>query len=288
MWQLFIVLYFIFSTAAYLLRRVLAQKIGEHNRLINSIFFLVFLLPAAIILTFFFPHNLNVGWVNLVLLLGGSVVWPISNIVAFSANKKVDVGIFTIINNLSPLFTMMIALPFLHENMSVLQYLGIVLLILSGVIAASSHAMKNIRMSLEGILMCLFSAVVLGVGIAYESFMLHRVDFGAYLIYGWGAQIVWMAILTGRELRKLPKFINTNAEISKMLLIWGGMKALGSVAFILALKISGSASIISSASDFLSVSVVIAAWFFLNERKHIIYKLFASVIGIAGLLLITK
>lgn len=61
MWQLLIIFYFVFGAASYLLRRILAQKLGHRNRLINSVFFLFFLLPAAIILSFFFPHNLDVG-----------------------------------------------------------------------------------------------------------------------------------------------------------------------------------------------------------------------------------
>lgn len=288
MWQLLIVLYFVFFTINYLLRRILAQKLGEYNRLINSIFFLFFLLPAAIILSFFFPHNLNVGILNLALLLGGSIIWPISNIVAFNANKKVDVGIFTIISNLSPLFTLAIAIPFLHENFSLMQYFGIGLLILSGILAAFSQLNKQFRASLNGILVCLLFAVVLGVGVAYESFMLHRVDFGAYLIFGWGSQIIWMAILTGKELKKLFKLFNKDRETSRTLITWGATKVLGSVTFVLALKISGSASIISSANNFLSVAVVIAAYLFLKERQHIVYKVIASIIGIAGLWLIAK
>jgi drug/metabolite transporter (DMT)-like permease len=51
---------------------------------------------------------------------------------------------------------------------------------------------------------------------------------------------------------------------------------------------SGSASIISAATDFLSVTVVIAAYIFLKERQHMVYKLIAVVIGITGLFLITR
>ena len=108
----------------------MAQKLGEYNRLISAIFYLFFLVPAAIILSFLFPHNLSVGTPNILLLLGGSCIWPLSNLVAFHANKKVDVSIFTIINNLSPLFTLAIALPFLHEHLGQPQLLGVGLLIL--------------------------------------------------------------------------------------------------------------------------------------------------------------
>jgi drug/metabolite transporter (DMT)-like permease len=286
MWQLLIGFYFIFSTVNYLLRRVLAKKLGDHNRLINAIFFLCFLLPETIILSFFFPHNLAVGLLNLILLLGGSIIWPLLGISSFHANKEVDVGIFAVISNLSPIFTLAIALPFLNERITMQQFLGINLLILSGVLAASSHLRKHNRISTEGILMCLLSAVILGVAIAYERFMLNRVDFGTYLIYGWGAQIIWSAILAGKELKKMPLLFSKNLETKKTLITWGTTKALASVCFISALKLS-NASIISAASDFLSVAVVIAAYFYLKEQEHMAYKLAATIVGIVGLLLIT-
>lgn len=287
MWQLLILFYFILGTASALLRRVLAQKLGEHNSLINSVFYLFFLLPATVVLLWFFPHNLNIGPLNLFYLLGGSLIWPISNIIAFDGNKKVDVGIFTIINNLSPVFTLIIALPFLHENLSVPQFLGAGLLILSGVLAAASQFNKSSLVSVNGVLVCLLSAVVLGVATAYERFMLSRVDFGTYLVYGWGAQAVWAAILAHKELKKLPRLFSKAVGARRTLIFWGSATVLKSIAFILALKIS-TASVISAASDFLSVAVVIAAYFYLKERKHLLYKGFAVAVGVAGLLLIAK
>lgn len=287
MWQLLIIFYFIFGATNYLLRRVLAQKLGEHNRLINALFFIFFLLPTGLILSFFFPHDLNVGTINLLLLLGGSIIWPMMNIVAFSANKKVDVGIFAIINNLSPLFTLAIALPLLNENLNILQFFGVGLLILSGALAASSQLHKHNRSNINGILLCLLSALILGIAVTYERFMLSQIDFGTYLIFGWGSQILWAAILAGRELKNLPKLFTIDTKTTQMLLVWGTTNALKSVAFILALMMS-SASLISGASDFMSVAVVIAAYFFLNERQHMKEKLLAVIVGIIGLLLIAK
>lgn len=288
MWQLSLTFYFILGATSYVLRRVLAQKLGEHNRLINAIFFVFFLLPATIFLSFFFPHNLNVGTLNLFFLFGGSIIWPLFNIVAFRANKEVDVSIFTIINNLSPIFTLVIALPLLHETLKMQQFFGVGLLIVSGVLAASTQLRKHNRASVNGISLCILSAAVLGIAVAYERFMLNRIDFGAYLIFGWGSQIIWSILLAGKELKKLPKLFNKQAETRNVLIIWGATSALKSVGFILALMLSGSASLISAASDFMSVAVVIAAYFFLKERQHMSHKWIAATLGIAGLLFITK
>lgn len=285
MWQLFIVGYFIFGAASYLLRRVLAKKLSEHNRLINAIFFLFFLAPTAVILSLFFPHDLDIGITNLLIIFGGSIIWPLLGIVSFRANKDVDVGIFAIISNLSPLFTLAIALTLLNERLSVLQFIGIGLLVVSGIVAASSH-LKHNRASMQGILFCLLSAVILGVAVAFESFMLHRIDFGAYLIYGWGSQVVWSVILAAKDFRKLPALL-THADTKKILFAWSASSSLRSVAFISALKISGSAALISAITDFMSVVIVIAGYIFLHERGHMVQKVSGAIVGLVGLLLIT-
>jgi len=136
--------------------------------------------------------------------------------------------------------------------------------------------------------MCVLYALIIGVAIAYERFMLSRVDFGAYLVYGWGAQIAWGVFLARKEIRSIPALFKKDSQTTRAILGMGLSGALRSVCFIGALAISHSASIISSASNFLSVAVILTAYIFLHERKHMLQKTVAVIIGIAGLLLIAK
>lgn len=283
MWQLLLVLYFLFGTISYILRKRLADQMSGYNRLINTVFYVCFLLPAALLLSLVFPHNLNVGTTNVLFLLIGSLIWPLFYIVSFRANKEVDVSIFTIISNISPVFTLIVAYPFLKERLTLLQLAGILLLIFSGILAAVSQLKTHFTVNRKGIFICLLSALILGVAVAYERFMLTRVDFGAYLIYGWGAQISWSVILTTKDFKNVPKLFH-KIQIQRIVLAWGAASALRSVTFILALKLS-SASLISAASDFLSVTILLAAYLYLRERQHLLYKWVAAFVGVIGLLL---
>lgn len=285
MWQLLLIGYYILGATSYLLRRVLAQKFSEHNRLINGVFYVFFLLPLGLMLSQFFPHNLNIGWTNALLLVVGGVIWPVFNIIAFRANQEVDVGIYSVINNLSPLFTLMIALPFLGEHLSNVQFWGIFLLIASGVIAAYPKISKNAHANAKGLLYCLLATAVLGFAVAYERFMLTRVDFGTYVLFGWGAQIVWSAFYARKEWKYLPSLIRRAGY--KTIIAYGSSNALKSACFILALLVSGSAAVVGAATDFMAVVVVLSAYVFLHERDHLAYKLSAAAVGIAGLLLVT-
>ncbi len=282
---LLIILYFFFGAASYLLRRVLAQEFSGHIRLMNSVFFICFLLPVGFVYALFVPHDLNIGWINLAILLGGSLIWPVVNLVAFYANKHTDVGIFTVINNISPVFTVTVALLLLNENLSLVQFAGVVLLIFSGIIATLAQLKGVGRAGLLGVGLSLLAAMLLGLAIAYERFMLNRIDFGSYIIYGWGSQVLWAATMSAKELHKIPSLFTRGTKTRELLFAWGTTSSLKSAAFLSALKL-GTASLVSSAANFLSVVVVIAAYIFLKEHDHTVYKILATAAGITGLFLI--
>ena len=283
MWLVFLFLFFILGATNALMRRVLAQKFAEHNMLLNGIFYVFFLVPAGVGLMFIFPPTLHVGAADALWLIGGSLIWPIFNIAAFRANKEVDAGIYTIIANLSPLFTLAVAVPLMGENVSLPQYAGIGLIMISGIIAVAP-GIKNNKLVISGVLFALVSTTLLGLGVAYERFMLSRLDLGTYILYGWGSQVLWMALLAAAEWKYLPAVVKKIGPGT--LLAWGSANALKSCCFILTLFLLGSASIMSGATNFISIVIVVAAFFILHERDHIIPKIIATFVGIAGLLLL--
>jgi drug/metabolite transporter (DMT)-like permease len=283
-WLIFLFAFFILGATNALLRRVLAQKFADRNLLVNGIFYVFFLAPAAVALMLIFPPTLSISPTNLALCVVGSLMWPLFNIAAFRASKSIDAGIYTIIANLSPLFTLMVAVPFMGEQVTGVQYLGIGLLMISGVIAVVP-GIKNKTIVLSGVLFALLSTVILGFGVAYEKFMLDRLDLGTYILFGWGSQIMWMALLATGEWKYLPYFIKQVGL--KTVLFYGSANALKSCCFILALFFVGSASIMSGATEFISIVIIAAAFFILHERDHIAQKIIGAIIGIIGLVLLT-
>ena len=283
MWLVLLFLFFILGATNALMRRVLAQKFAEHNVLVNGMFYVFFLVPAGVGLLFFFSPPLHLSGGDALWLIGGSLIWPLFNIAAFRANKEVDAGIYTIIANLSPLFTLAIAVPFMSETVSLPQYAGIGLLMFAGMIAVAP-GIKNNQLVISGVFFALLSTGLLGFGVAYERFMLNRLDLGTYILYGWGSQVLWMALLAAAEWKYLPAVVKKIGPGT--LLIWGSANALQSCCFILTLFWLGSASIMSGATNFISIVIVVAAFFILHERDHSVPKIIATLVGIAGLLLL--
>lgn len=284
-WQYFIVGYFVFGASSYLCRRVLAQKLHDKNRLINASFFVLFLLPAAVVLGLIFPHSFSIGWDNFAYLALGSLIWPVFNIAAFKANKDIDVGVYSAINNLSPLFTLLVGLALLNEHLTTVQLFGIFLLVIAGFIATFPSLTKGSKLSKEGVLFCLLSTAMLGIAVAYEKFMLTRIDLGTYLMLGWSAQVAWMALLARKELRGLPELVK-NKDTGRLTLLFGLTNVLKSACFILALQLSSSAAVVGASTNFMSIVVLIAAYFILRERQYMPYKVAATIVGVVGLVLV--
>ena len=174
----------------------------------------------------------------------------------------------------------------MNESLNYQQWSGILLLIFAGLLVTIPQLKNDQKANSYGILICVLSTAVLGTAVAYEKFMFTRIDLGSYFIYGWGSQIIWMAILARKELKDLPLLFR-DSSTKKLTVGYGLTNALKSTSFILALKTSGSAAIVGAATNFMSVTIIIAAYIFLAERKHIIIKLVSACIGVIGLFLVT-
>lgn len=283
-WQLLISLYLVLGTAAYLLRRSLAQRLTEHNKLINGFFFLCVLYPLGLIVAAFSSPDLNVGWLNVFLLLIGSGLFPIIMVMAFRASRNVDAGLYTILNNITPIVTIIAASLLLNETLNNRQMLGATIIISSAFLATLPKLNHHRKNSSGGLMFALGSVTLLGLAIVYERWMLTRVDYGAYLVLGWGSQTLWMVVMAWPE-RKYIKLLSKNENLQKIL-GYGLTNAFKGLAFVSALKVSGNASLVGASSSFMAVLVVISAYFVLRENEHLWLKVTSAVIGSGGLVIL--
>lgn len=281
-WQITVLGYFIFGTISNLFRRYLAVKLPEHNRLVNASFFLI-IYPIGLVVACFAPHNLAIGWQNFLFVFLGSMIFPIFNIVAYKGNELVDAGLFNIISNITPIVTIAVASLLLNESLSSSQIIGATIIIGSAFLATLPNLHHHMKANSRGLILSFLSFVILGVGIVFERWMLGRMDFGTYLVFGWGSQTFWMLVFVFKE-RKNIKLL-TPKNIRRPILMYSSTKAIMGLSFVSSLKLSGNASLISSVTSFLSVIIVIAAYFFLGEKQHLWLKLTAALIGTAGLII---
>ncbi len=283
-WQLLLTSYLILGTAAYLLRRSLATTLEQHNRLINGFFFIAVLYPLGLVVALFSNPNLSIGWQNLIILLVGSCVFPLINLLAFRASKDVDAGLYTILNNLTPIITIIAASILLSETLNSQQQLGAVIVITSTFLATLPRLRHRSTSSSIGMIFALMSVSLLGIAIVFERWMLTRIDFGAYLVFGWGAQTLWMAFAAWSERRNI--IILKDKTNLKPILGYGITNAFKGLCFVGALKLSGNASLVGASASFMAVLVVLSAYFILKEKEWLWFKIGAAVLGTIGLIIL--
>ncbi|MBX9704983.1 MAG: EamA family transporter [Gammaproteobacteria bacterium] len=275
--------YLMLTVASYLLRRYIAQKFNNRSRLVNVIFFLI-LYPVGVTIAIILRPDLNIGWQNLLIIIAASAVYPIINLLIYRANKTLDAGHFALLGNMAPVVSIVLAVLILHETMTTEQVIGAVIVLISAIVATFKKLNKTTLNFSTGVKVALVGIFLAGIGTVFEVWMLGRIDFGAYLVYGWGAQTLWMLVFGWKDLRNISKL--KDRQFAMPVLSYALINALRSALFVAALFVSASASIISAALGVVPVLVVIAAYVFLKERGFIVRRMIAGALGLVGLTII--
>lgn len=286
-WQLLLCVYLFLNTAAYLWQRRLGQTLAQHKRLVCAYFFLLIHYPMGLIVAAYSSPRLAIGWGNMLLLLIGSWVFPIIIVLSLKASKTMDAGFFTILSNLIPVVTIIAATLLLHEGLSSRQLFGASTIIASACIITIPmllHRQASTRA--VGVIAALACFILGGLATVYERWMLVRIGFGAYLIFGWGFQTLWTLVVAWPE-RKYLHILKDKRHFAS-LMGYSLSASLKGVLFIAALKLSGNASLVTAFISFTAIMVVSAAYFVLKEKDWLWLKIGAAIFGSAGLIILNR
>lgn len=283
-WQTLLILYLVLNTISYILQRKLGASLAKHKRLVAGFFFVVVHYPLGLVVAFMDHPDLRISWVNIIALLVGSWIFPVINILYLKASKHLDAGRFTVLSNLTPIVTIVAATLLLGERLTGMQLLGASTIIASAFIVTLTHARKRGQVSQQGVTVAILAFMLAGLATVYERWMLGQMDLGTYIVFGWGAQTLWMLVLAWPERKSLgvlkkKKYL---IPISSFALT----SATKGILFLAALQLSGNASVFGAFASFTAIMVVPAAYFLLKERRSMRLKVTAAVIGTIGLIIL--
>lgn len=283
-WQFLLIGYLILGTASYLWRRQLAKTFARANRLVNAFFFVAVLYPVGLFIASLTTPDLSIGWISFFFLLLGGAIFPFANLLTYRANRDLDAGLFTIISDLIPVVSITGGWLLLNERLASWEVVGAAIILLSTMLVTIPQLKHHMRHNTRALFCAVTGVTILGLGFVFERYMLTRMDFGAYLVFGWGFQMLWGVLFAWPE----RKSINLLRDKKIRRPLWGYSisSTFRGLCLVGALYLSGNVSVVMASASFLTVLVVVAAYFILKERDALWIKLAAATLGFAGLLLI--
>lgn len=283
-WQLLLIGYLVLGTASYLWRRQLAKTFTKANSLVNAFFFVVVLYPIGLFVASFLSPNLAIGWTSVGLLVVFGAIFPFCNLLVYRANRDLDAGIFTIISDLIPVVSVTAGWILLHETLTGQQLIGAAIILVAALLVTLPQLRHNMVHNKHALICAIVAVVLIGIGFVFERYLMTRMDFGAYLIFGWGSQVIWGVLFALPEYKQYRLLFDP--KIRTKLLGFSISSALRGLCIGGALFLSGNVSVVMSSASFLTVLVVAAAYFILKEKDWMWLKLGAATLGFVGLLLI--
>lgn len=223
-------------------------------------------------------------------LVVGGILFASINVILLKLFRYIPASVMAFTTLLNTLSVLLFATLAGGESISARQIYGAILLfgsvIIVGLLAKSpKKSQKNI---IIGISIAIFIALLFGPAIMNEKYLIGRIGFNTYLLYGWGLQALsafTMAfILKIRKRNKTKEALPIKTHVNVWLV--GVLLGFSGLTYVTSLNKSGSAStIVLSGTAAIAVTVFLA-YFILQEKEHLRPKIIGLLLIGFGLLLL--
>ncbi|MEK7141509.1 MAG: DMT family transporter [Patescibacteria group bacterium] len=280
MWLILALLAASMFTAQNLLMRVLAVK-SVHPRTFSfvfngwgtlfSILYIIIEPPSLTML----PNISSTQW----LLIAGAVLgYGIFERTHFSVRKQLDASTTAILFRLTPVITLIGALLFLRESLSMTKLIGAALLIC----ASLTVIHKNPKLqSSRTVWLAIFSATALGLAGLFDKPASQGIPASLYNVALWMLSMLVVAIpsLSLNQLKK--EFYIGGWKVALTAFI----NVFGFILYLKALAIT-DVSLVAPITSSSGTLVILGGIIFLNERTYLWRKLTAGILMLIGVFLL--
>ena len=161
----------------------------------------ILLTPLWLVLSKF---NVSISLISLVSVLGGALVYVTATVLYFKAMQENDASIISIMFQMIPVFSYILALILFKENLTIRQIIGSVLIIFSAIIISFNFKeKKNDKKKLKAfILMTLSSLLYATYFILFDVGIRHSEYYSCAFWYQIGFLIIGLVLLCIKGFRK--------------------------------------------------------------------------------------
>lgn len=275
------------SSAAILQRVLMKNKVSgsyAYSALTQVISAIVCLIIAFMIGRQNFPTIEQIFSNNLyIFILFSSVLYALHAAFGFKALQSVEVSRFTVIYSFRAVVTILAAILFLDEKLTLVQMVG-ALLILIAIIFLNTRSKKEIFKFSKGEAFALLAAVSFGVATVSDKYLIGWFDYVPYLFIDF---IVPGMILFLARPKSLPESVELiKQKLGPKIVLFSTLYAIAAITFFAALTQADNASLVSGVGQVGSIVTVLMGIFVLKERKDLTKKLVAASLSFIGLILL--
>ncbi|PIZ61744.1 hypothetical protein COY17_03725 [Candidatus Saccharibacteria bacterium CG_4_10_14_0_2_um_filter_52_9] len=274
MWELFLGFHLVgLSGYNLVLRRALINNIDRWT--LATIMATATILPLWFIRPFVHvsaSYNRN----SLLLILASLVLGIGLHLSNVKALQYLEASVYSVLYNLRILFTTILGIVFLNEDIVPLQIAGGLLIFLAVVIVRQKGDRSLTR---RGIEWGITASIVISLLNLVEKELLHLVGYFAYTVPAWtGSVIVMWAIMLLRN-RNFSMAIFKNRQIQTLMLF----RTISANSFVLTFYYGGKLSVSSYISSLSVIITVLLGIVLLGEKDYLKQKLAAVGVAVAGL-----
>ncbi|MDP3941094.1 MAG: EamA family transporter [bacterium] len=234
----------------------------------------------ALVKGFQLPQDITPILPNLLIM---PVLYAITNICMFTALKKTEASIFTILFASYSIWLIVGSIFVFREPFSFLQIIGTVLILLSVILVSWKH--KNIKIG-RAELITLSGAIVFAAAILNDTIILQKgFDPASYLSISFLAPGLFLWLLYPKRTKEIVA-IGKSAAVKKVILM-AFIYGIVTLTYYYAFLFGKNAAQIASINQINTVLTVIAAVIILKERSHLLLKLSAVAMSFVGVLLVS-
>ncbi|MCA9372730.1 DMT family transporter [Candidatus Woesebacteria bacterium] len=283
------------SVVLYSVGAILRKQISTIDDTLNYIFTVlfqilggVFVIIFSVLMGFGGEYSQFIPTIDayiLIKIIAGAILWFSATFLSMKALHTVSASKYSVIETLSPVLSIVLALLFLGEHFVQQQFFGVILIFISVFLVMYDKKTKLTTFS-KGELIAIASTIFSGLALVNDK--------GIYLRAPLSPTLATLFILPGllailaqpKELKKL-KLIRKNFGVIKQLLIMSAIWSVAAIFYYKAIVLSQSISLVVSVSQLSVILTVLLGLIFLKETTNWRKKLLAAVISVVGLILVS-
>jgi drug/metabolite transporter (DMT)-like permease len=287
-WQIAITISILAITATSLIRRHHSQRSHAPPSFPPAISFVFGIAPLGIIAGLLLPHQVEWTGRLILLLIIISSATAVGNWLGFIANKRLSATRFMLVTRAQSIMIILMGWLILNERLSPKELVGAAFLITASALAIAAPVEKFEKskqiIHSQAIVLALVACFMGAIGLVTEKAALGHMDIGAYLIFGYSAQALGIALLALKDVNRASLSRLTKKEL-KWSTAMGLANGFGGVFYVTALVNSDNISLVTAVGAIGLPLLALGAYVILKEKENQKLLWISLVLGFTGLLI---